>query len=94
MVEYTWQQFPNRGFIKLDVPKEILNPIKAEIEKVSNSRDTTPSYNKNLIGQIENEFVLSETREIIFPLLDELAKEYDEQFAYTDVLKQNMKITF
>jgi hypothetical protein len=91
MVEYTWQQFPNRGFIKLDVPKEILNPIKAEIEKVSNSRDTTPSYNKNLIGQIENEFVLSETREIIFPLLDELAKEYDEQFAYTDVLRQNMK---
>jgi hypothetical protein len=91
MVEYTWQQFPNRGFLKLDVPEEILNPIKAEIEKVSRSRDATTSFSKHLIGQIENEFVLSETKDILFPLLNELAEEYDNQFAYTSVLKQTVK---
>lgn len=91
MVQYTWQQFPNRGFLKLDVPEEVLVPLKAEVEKVSKSRETTPVANHVLIGQLENEFHLSDTRDIIFPLLNELAQEYDNQFAYTNSLRQNLK---
>lgn len=91
MVQYTWQQFPNRGFLKLDVPEEILVPLKAEVEKISRSRETTPTANRMLIGQLENEFVLSDTKDIIFPLLNELAIEYDNQFAYTSHINQTMK---
>jgi hypothetical protein len=91
MVQYTWQQFPNRGFLKLDVPEEVLVPLKAEVEKISNSRETTPTFNRSLIGQIENEYVLSDTKDIIFPLLNELAQEYDKQFDYTSHINKTMK---
>jgi hypothetical protein len=91
MVEYTWQQFPNRGFLRLTVPDNILNSLKAEVEKVSRSRESTLMFNQSLIGQIENEYVLSDTKDIIFPLLNELAYEYDNQFSYTPFINKSFK---
>jgi hypothetical protein len=91
MVQYTWQQFPNRGFLKLDVPENVLVPLKEEVEKISRSRESTTAFNKSLLGQIENEYILSDTKDIIFPLLNELAEEYNKQFSYTSHINKTMK---
>jgi hypothetical protein len=83
---YKSQRFPSVGFISTVVPNDIMKQIKEEVDQVSASRLTSNKANGELAGQLESEFVLTKSQTYLEPVLENLIKAYEKEFAYLDDL--------
>ena len=71
--------FPNFGYILDDVPIDILNLLKDEVELIN---DSTIKKNNSLAGNLEEEFNISHIAPKIEPYILNLLDKYDNDFNY------------
>jgi len=80
MIEVENHSFPNIGFISSKIPDSILEKLWKEIEEISSNRIDSLKSNANLVGQIQDEFYLSSSKEHLTPVLLELANRYNSLY--------------
>jgi len=95
VISYKVHSIPNRGFLLVDVPVDVLSSINNEINSISSNRTASKKMTKELVGQIANEFEMFDSRSTIEKLSLELINEYERHFKHAslrcDVL-QNLKL--
>ena len=72
--------FPNLGYLKYKFTKSELEPIRQEVAKIKNDFSSSLAHNKDLAGQILNEYKLVDTVDYVARLMLPLVATYDEQF--------------
>jgi hypothetical protein len=72
--------FPNLGYLKYKFTSEELAPIRQEISKIRNNFSSSIPHNKDLAGQIQNEFKLVDSVDYVARLMLPLVATFDEQF--------------
>ena len=72
--------FPNLGYLRYKFTKSELEPIRQEVEKIKNNFSSSLPHNKDLAGQILNEYKLVDTVDYVARLMLPLVATYDEQF--------------
>jgi hypothetical protein len=78
----TLHNFTNLGFLLHKFNDEELKPIRNEVNKILNNFDKAIPFNKNLAGNIEREFVLSESVKHINDLIIPQIINYDQHFNF------------
>jgi hypothetical protein len=82
-LKYSDNQFRNYGFFLIDFTDEELAPIKLEISNMIESEfDSATHVNEYLVGQIEKEFKLIETRQYLEALITPFILAYEEKYSY------------
>jgi hypothetical protein len=74
MIEH--RQFPNLGYIFADVPTDVLTKVRAEVDALQSDFTKGKPYNKQLIGNIEKEYELFESKRALHDFINEAGKEY------------------
>lgn len=75
-------QFPNIGFLKIDLTKEQMAPILQEVLEIQEDFLSAERANKFLVGNIKKEFSLKKSRDHIQSLLENYVPEYEYNFKY------------
>jgi len=75
-------QFKNFGYLLTDLSENQLNPIKEEINYIKNNSLKAISFNKNLVGNLEHEYELIESKDYINSLLIPYINEYEKYYNY------------
>jgi hypothetical protein len=83
---YKSKHFPSVGFVSTSVPHAIMAKIKDEVDQVSANRLTSNKINGELAGQLESEFALTNSQVYLEPVLENLIKAYEKEFAYLEDL--------
>jgi hypothetical protein len=83
---YKSTRFPSVGFVSSCIPHDIMAQIKEEVNQVSANRLTSTKANGELAGQLESEFVLTNSRTYLEPVLENLIKAYEKEFSYLEDL--------
>lgn len=81
MRNYTWQTFPNIGFITYKFTNEELANLKQEIEEISTSW-SGDKINHRLVGHIQQEYNIVKSRDEMEALIKPLLYSYDQQFSF------------
>jgi hypothetical protein len=81
-MDLKFNELPNIGFISTKLPSEILVEIQNEIIDVYNNQIKFKPANDVLAGNMEKQFHLVKSREIIEPFLISLAWEYTKKWNY------------
>lgn len=90
-LNYSWHQFPNKGYIEASFPKENLEPIKQEIDFILNNENQCQQnkINEKLAGQIEREYSIQHSKDYIENLMLPLVTEYIKIFSHNkDILTE------
>jgi hypothetical protein len=92
--------FPNIGYLTLDVPEDVLQILTGEVDKIFADRKNAEEYNWALAGNIKNEFLMSgDARKLVedrlaIPLAHEYGKLFKlpEHFGNNFCVKNNDKM--
>lgn len=68
--------FKHFACLKYKVSDEILEQLKYEADYIIKNEDLFKKYNKELVGNLEKEYSLDKSKEILTPILNNLAKKY------------------
>lgn len=79
-------QFANYGFVRDQVPTDLLSKLRNEVDSLD-LNDTTNQYNDHLAGNIEHEFLLKEHHADLESYLISLANEYTSTWDITRTIK-------
>jgi hypothetical protein len=74
--------FPNIGFLKIDLTDEQMFPILEEIEEIRNNFLSAKKANYGLVGNIKKEFDIIKNRDYIEDLLKPYVQEFENTFHY------------
>jgi hypothetical protein len=89
-MEIEQKQFPNYGYSISVLPEDAMNMIKKEI---SDLQIENKIY-KNLAGHLESQYYLTESRNILSPIILEMATEYLLSWNFKhEVLKNDPTVT-
>jgi len=90
----TMQQFDNIGYAIFDLTKKDLEPIKKEINKIQDNFSKAILFNNNLAGNIEKEYLLTNSKQYIQDLILNPIQSYENYFGiYTDIVKNHFSKT-
>jgi len=95
MINYKVHQIPNRGFLLVDVPNDVLKIIQKEIDHISSNRNDSKKMTTELVGQIANEFEMFDSKSTIEKLSLDLVNEYERHFKHASLrceVLQNLKL--
>jgi hypothetical protein len=84
MINY--KTFPNIGYLEVELTEEELLPIKNEIAQIQNDFTKGISHNPNLAGNLEQEYLLTESLIHINRLVFNYLREYDKITEFTQRL--------
>jgi hypothetical protein len=87
---YQCKSFSNYGFLISEIAEELLLPVKQEIEKIKNNFDKAEKANKILVGHVEKEFNLVETKTYLENLLMPLFEGYEKNFHLSSEINVNV----
>lgn len=94
-MEVFTQNFNNYGFLHCKFSNDDLAPVREEIQKIQEDFTSSQEMNSALIGNIEKEFKLVESKnhleQLIFPLLTHYDQAYN-YLEYISVLSKNVPI--
>jgi|TARA_B110000858_G_scaffold141791_1_gene160939 hypothetical protein len=76
------QNFNNYGILTRQFTSEELLPVQNEIEKIKNNFESSISMNSSLIGNIEKEYRLLDSKDHLENLIMPLVREYDNTYNY------------
>ena len=79
---YTTYAFNNIGYIIVDINEQDLNPIKNEIKNIQQDYSKAESFNSNLAGNIEKEYVIKNSFNVINNIVSPYIKLYIDHFKY------------
>jgi hypothetical protein len=81
-------EFPTFGYLLTKVPRDILKVIRDEVDEIRSKNFKNAIDNRNnLIGHINNEYVLSDnTKQALEPFLMHLAEVYHEKWNFMDTI--------
>ena len=69
----------NPGVLKGSLPTDIYNSVMSEVKEIQNYGSPN-TWNNNLAGAIEREYLLKKSRSSLDPFLLEMSKEYSKNF--------------
>jgi hypothetical protein len=82
------KNFPNYGYSISALPEDVLDVIKKEISNLQTSNKD--KIYKNLAGHLESQYYLKESRDVLTPVILELANEYLLSWNYeSEILRNN-----
>lgn len=80
--DWSWNQFPNIGYLKSNLTDEQLEPVRSEILEIQNNFSEATPYNHGLAGNLKHEYRLEKTYQYLNDLLLPMAYDYIECFGY------------
>lgn len=83
MSNFSFEEFPNLGYMMVKFTKEELLPIKKEVKKIRHNFSKSEKYNKYLAGEIKHEYKLSNSVEYLSNLVKPYAFEYKKKYGKT-----------
>lgn len=88
-MEIQQKNFPNYGYSISVLPETVLSAIKEEI----NNLHTNSKIYKNLAGHLESQHYLTESRNILSPIILEMSAEYLLSWNFkNEILRNNPKV--
>jgi hypothetical protein len=84
--------FPNIGFLKINLSNEQVEPIRKEIQHIKKNFQSATKANNYLAGNILREYKIVESQEYLENLLKDYVQEYENNFRYLrqcDLLSDN-----
>ena len=90
MTNLIYNEFPNVGFISTQLPKDILQHVKAEIEAIRQNESGFKSANDILAGNMEKQFHLKNSRKHIEPFLEYLSWTYTNKWGFEKKVVQSI----
>jgi hypothetical protein len=79
--------FPNTGFLKINLTDDQVAPILQEVLEIKENFSSAIKANYGLVGNIKKEFSLVTSQSHIELLLKEYVQMYEDQFSYLQQLK-------
>lgn len=80
--EWSWQQFPNLGYIKTKLTLEQMAPIVNELAEIKSNFARATNFSNNLAGNLRNEFELVKCVDYLDNLITPLGREYIKFFDF------------
>jgi len=80
MAEHQINAFNNLGFSLVRFTDQEVAPIKLEISKIESCFDAAQKHNQYLAGNIQKEFLLTDSKEYISSLIHPLISAYNETY--------------
>lgn len=80
------EDFTNLGYLITTFTDEQLLPIKEEIYHILKNPQTSARANGGLVGQIEKEYLLIDTKKYLEDLVGPFCYEYNQIYGYTDTI--------
>ena len=77
-----YKELCGAGYIQSTYPVEQLTPVRDEIEKIKLSNFNAEKINSTLVGNIEKEFNLVDSKKYLEEILMPMCMEYDRLFNY------------
>ena len=81
-MNYILQEFPNIGFVSASFTDEDLAPIKKEIQTIKNNFENFSKVNKELAGNIVNEYKIIDSRNCVSELILPYIKLHNDNYHY------------
>ena len=72
-----YKEFPNTGFYQTKLTDNELFSIKKEIDSIQENFNSSTSFNNNLAGNLDHEYVLRDSKQSLEELLVPLIQEYN-----------------
>lgn len=91
MTQVFLQNFDNYGFLSCQLTDDDLIPVLSEIEVIKNNFESSVEANKFLIGNIEKEFSLIESKDFLEKLILPLIIQYDKSYNFLSKLSMLSK---
>lgn len=93
MNNISFNEFPNCGFISVSLPEHVLIEVKKEVEEIKQNNLLAKPANDVLAGNIEKQFHLTKSRQLIEPFVVSLAWEYTNHWNYGKKVIRTIKST-
>jgi len=74
--------FGNFGGLKTSIPADVAQALLDESDYIQNNFDKSISWNSKLVGHIQREYLLQESKNILEEYVINLSNTYDEYFGY------------
>jgi|TARA_B110000858_G_C17792021_1_gene470395 hypothetical protein len=75
-------QFPNTGFLKIELTDDQMVPIIQEINEIKENFDISTKANSFLVGNIKKEYKLTKCHNYINKLMEQYVRQYNQSFDY------------
>ena len=82
------------GYTLQRVPQDILDKINKDVDKIKNNFNQAKPYNKNLAGNITNEYALDGDTSYIDPLIETVSKAFWDAHKRPDMVSKPHCIQF
>lgn len=76
--------FDNVGYLEYEFSEEDLAPVKKEIAKIQQDYSKGIAFNDELVGNIDKEFKLAESKEHIEKLMNPFVSIFEENYKYLE----------
>jgi hypothetical protein len=77
--------FGNFGGLKTSIPADVAQALLDESDYIQNNFDKSIPWNSKLVGHIQREYLLRESKTILEEYVINLSNTYDEYFGYFKV---------
>lgn len=96
MSKFITQRFPNWGLFLIDFKKKELMPLIEEVESIKLDPQNAIDYSDKLVGQIYEQYKITESinflNDLLLPYAHDYSLEFDFYKSYT-VLRKNAKVS-
>ena len=79
---FNHSHLPNVGLTEGKIPPEIYQSLNKEIVDIHNNDQGIEKMNPNLAGQITKEYVITKSRQLLDPYLEEMGRSYQKEWNY------------
>jgi len=86
MSETKFVEFPNFGYLTAKFTDEELLPVKKEIKKIKSNFSKYEKFNHNLVGQIKEEYKITESLTSLHKLIIPFVIEYEKKYNFVDTV--------
>lgn len=85
-LKFAKQDFNNLGYLTTTFADWQLLPLKEEVYKIIENPENSYRANSHLVGQIEKEYILQDTKDYLENLVGPFCDEYNKIYGYTDTV--------
>jgi len=91
-IMFNHSHLPNVGLTQGNIPSEIYQTLNKEIVDIHNNDQGIEKMNPNLAGQITKEYVITKSRQLLDPYLEEMGRAYQKEWEYPPEENQTLDL--